>query len=60
MPSFLKFIFGIKLRVSDSSSVHRQEFFAVHTAVVYMYVIQQKTPDDGQRNCLEYVVLFQK
>ena len=31
--SFLKFIFGIKLRVSDSSSVHHQEFFTVHTVM---------------------------
>ena len=28
-----KSIFGIKLHVSDSSSVHRQEFFTVHTAM---------------------------
>ena len=33
---FLKFIFGIKLCVSDSSSVHHQEFFTVHTAMVYV------------------------
>ena len=33
---FLKFIFGIKtLHASDSSSVHHQEFFTVHTAMVY-------------------------
>jgi len=33
---FLKFIFGIKLHVLDSSSVHHQEFFTVHTAMVYV------------------------
>ena len=33
---FLKFIFGIKLHVSDSPSVHHQEFFTVHTAMVYV------------------------
>jgi len=33
---FLKFIFGIKLHVSDSSSVHHQEFFTVHAAMVYV------------------------
>jgi len=33
---FLRFIFGIKLHVSDSSSVHHQEFFTVHTAMVYV------------------------
>ena len=35
MHQFLKFIFGIKLHVSDSSSVRRQEFFTVHTANLY-------------------------
>ena len=27
--------FGMKLHVSDSSSIHHQEFFSVHTAMVY-------------------------
>ena len=36
MHSFLKFIFGIKLYVSDSSSVYHQEFFTVDTAMVYV------------------------
>jgi len=36
MHSFLKFIFGIKLHVSDSSSVHHQEFFTVNTTMVYV------------------------
>jgi len=36
MHQFLKFIFGIKVHVSDSSSVHHQEFFTVHTAMVYV------------------------
>ena len=31
--------FGIKLHVSDSSSVHHQEFFTVHTAVVYVILV---------------------
>ena len=36
--------FGNKtLHVSDSSSVHHQEFFAVHTAMVY--VIEQQDQD---------------
>jgi len=33
---FLKFIWNKTLRVSDSSSVHNQEFFTVHTAKVYV------------------------
>jgi len=36
MGQFLKFIFGIKLHVSDRSSVPHQQFFAVHTAMVYV------------------------
>jgi hypothetical protein len=36
MHEFLKFIFGIKLQVSDSSSVHHQEFSTVHTAMAYV------------------------
>ena len=40
MHKFLKFIFGIKLymfrTVPLSSSVHHQEFFTVHTAMVYV------------------------
>jgi len=34
--NFTKFYFGMKLHVSDSSSVHHQEFFTVHTAMVYV------------------------
>ena len=52
------------LHVSDSSSVHHQEFFTVHTAMVYvchkglLTVCEQEqdgTPDDGQRNCPKHV-----
>jgi len=36
MHLFLKFIFGNKtLHVSDSFSVHHQEFFTVHTVNLY-------------------------
>jgi len=57
------------LHVSDSSSVHHQEFFAVHTAMVYviqfcwhtpLLCVQWKTPDDGQRNCLKCVEFYSK
>ena len=37
MHQILKFIFWNKsLHVSDSSSVHHQQFFTVHTAMVYV------------------------
>ena len=36
---FLRFILGMKLHVSDSSSVHHQEFFTVHTVMVYVTLI---------------------
>jgi hypothetical protein len=74
MHYLLKFIFGMKLHVFDSSSVHRQEFFTVHTAVVYviqiavskpvwhipLLCVQWKTHDDGQRNCLKHVEFHSK
>ena len=34
MHQFLKFILGMKLHISNSSSVRRQEFFTVHTVMV--------------------------
>ena len=46
------------LHVLDSSSVHHQEFFTVHIAMVY--VVQWKTPDDGQRNCPKRVEFHSK
>jgi len=33
---YQNYFWNIKLRVSDSSSVHHQEFFTVHTAMVYV------------------------
>jgi len=55
--------------VSDSSSVHHQEFCTVHTAMVYviqvgwhipLLCVQWKTPDDGQRNCPKHVEFYSK
>ena len=54
------------LHVSDSSSVHYQEFFAVHTAMVYVIQVcwqlasRIRTPDDGQRNCPKHVECYSK
>jgi len=52
------------LHVSGSSSVHHQEFFTVHTALVYgiqvCWCVQWKTPDDGQRNCPKHVEFYSK
>ena len=57
------------LHVSDSSSVHHQEFFTVHTAMVYvskpvwhipLLCVQWKTPDDGQRNCPKHAEFHSK
>jgi len=36
MHQFLKFFWNKTLHVSDSSSVHHQQFFIVHTAKVYV------------------------
>ena len=50
------------LHVLDSSSVHHQEFFTVHTAMVYSFAdsLQAETPDDGQRNCPKHVEFHSK
>jgi len=64
------------LHVSDSFSIHHQEIFTVHTAVVYFIQVcwqlacklsanlydstQWKTPDYGQRNCLKHVEFYSK
>ena len=64
------------LHVSDSSFVHYQEFFTVHTTMVYVIQVcwqyskyvwhipllcsQWKTPDDGQRNCPKHVEFYSK
>ena len=52
------------LHVSDSSSVHHQDFFTVHTAMVYVIqvccVYSEKTPDDGRRNRPKHVEFYYK
>ena len=54
------------LHISDSSSVHHQEFFTVHIAMVYVLtynyccVYSEKTPDDRQRNCQKHVEFYSK
>ena len=50
------------LHVSDSSSVHHQEFFTVHTAMIYIVQVcwQPFLPDDGQRNCPKHVEFYSK
>jgi hypothetical protein len=67
--NFWNFILGMKLHVSDSFSVHHQEFFTLHTAIVsvskpvwhiLLLCVQWKTPDDGQRNCPKHVELHSK
>jgi hypothetical protein len=57
------------LHVSGCSSVHHQEFYTAHSALVYVNKpewhipvpnAQRKTPDDGQRNCPKHVEFFDK
>jgi hypothetical protein len=66
--NFSNLFWNETLHFSDSSSVHHQEFFTVHTAMVYVSkpvrhiplpCVQWKTPDDGQRNSPKHVVSFQ-
>ena len=50
------------LHVSDSSCVHYQEFFAVHTAHLYdipLLCVQWKS-ENGQRNCPKHVEFYFK
>jgi len=54
MQSFLEFIFWNKtLHVSDSSSVHHQQFFTVHTAMVYVIQLASRSrtfrPDPARK-----------
>jgi len=52
------------LHISDSSSVHHQEFFTVNTAMVYVIqvccVFSEKLKVDGQRNCPKHVQFYSK
>jgi len=52
------------LHVSNSSSVLHQEFFTLHTVMVYatqvLLCVKCKTPDDGQRNCPKHVEFYSK
>jgi hypothetical protein len=57
------------LHVSGSSSAHHQEFSTLHSALVYVMKpawhtpvpnVQQKTPDDGQKNCPKHVEFLDK
>ena len=57
---FPNLLFQEILFVSGTSSAHHQEFFTVHSTLIYVikhawYIpvpnVQWKAPDDGQRNC---------
>ena len=57
------------LHVSDSSSVHHQEFFTAHIAMVYvskpvwhitLLCVQWKTLDDGQKSSPKHVEFYSK
>ena len=61
---FSNFFWNKTLHVSDSSSVHHQEFFTVHTEMVYVIQVccmySAKISDDGQRNCPKHVEFHSK
>ena len=70
---FIKIYFWNKtLHVSEISPVHHQEFFTVHTAMVYVIQVcwqlasntynacNDKTPVDGQRKFPKHVELYSK
>jgi hypothetical protein len=75
--SFSKFLFWNEtLHVSDSSSVHHQEFSIVNTAMgchagllqavskpvwnIPLLCVQWKIPDDGQRNCPKHIEFYSR
>jgi len=61
--NFSNFFWNKILHVSDSSSVHHQEFFTVHIAMAYVIhcsVYSEKTPGDGQRNYPNHVEFYSK
>jgi hypothetical protein len=51
---FLKFILEMKLHVSDSSSVHHQELFPVHTAMVYVVQVCRQLSSSRIRKELQF------
>jgi len=65
MHHFLKLIFGIKLYLFRSVPLfHHQEFFTVHTAMVYAIqvccVYSKKLLMMEQRNCPKHVEFYSK
>jgi hypothetical protein len=54
------------MHVSDSSSLHHQEFFTVHTAMLYVIQLASKQDQDGtvvmlllascQQTCMIYTI----
>jgi len=46
--NFSNLIWNKSLHVSDSSSVHHQEFFTVHTAIVYVIQVMLTACDEDQ------------
>ena len=55
------------LHVSDSSSVHHQEFFhCTHNNGIYQHIYhccvysEKRTHDDGQRNCPKHAEFYSK
>jgi hypothetical protein len=70
--NFSNLFWNETLHVWYSSSVHHQELFTVHSAMVYVIQVcrqllssrirsvQWIAPDDGQRNCLKHVEFHSK
>jgi hypothetical protein len=67
--NFSNLFWNEALHVLDSSSVHHQEFFTVHTEIVYfnkpvwhipLLCVQCKTPDDWQKKCPKHVEFHSK
>jgi len=56
--NFSNLFWNETLHVSDSSSVHHQEFFTVHTAMVYVIQVYWQLTSRIRWNCSSIVILL--
>jgi len=54
-PNFSNLFWNETLHVSDSSPVHRQEFFTAHTAMVYVIQVCRQLAS-CQKTCMTYTI----
>jgi len=55
--NFSNLFWNETLHISDSSPVHHQEFFTVHTAMVYVIQVCWQLLASCQRTCMTYIIV---